>query len=117
MRCRVNFFFRYQSIVIKFFFCFFSSLVKGLANLIFLLQLLNILAQYELPSGLSGALGIHREIEALKHVFAVRMNLGDPDFVNITGVLSDMLSPKFAKVLRKDINDSRTFGPSHYGGR
>lgn len=82
-----------------------------------MMLLLNILAQYELPSGLSGALGIHREIEALKHVFALKMNLGDPDFVNITRVLADMLSPKFAKVLKKDINDSTTFGPSHYGGR
>ncbi|KAJ1394133.1 Nucleophile aminohydrolase, N-terminal [Sesbania bispinosa] len=82
-----------------------------------MMLLLNILAQYELPSGLSGALGIHREIEALKHVFAVRMNLGDPDFVNVTGIVSDMLSRKFAQVLKKDINDNRTFGPSHYGGR
>lgn len=82
-----------------------------------MMLLLNILAQYDLPSGLSGALGIHREIEALKHVFAVRMNLGDPDFVNVTGVVSDMLSRKFAEVLKKDINDNRTFDPNHYGGR
>ncbi|KAI4317214.1 hypothetical protein L6164_025104 [Bauhinia variegata] len=82
-----------------------------------LMLFLNILAQYELPSGLSGSLGIHREIEALKHVFAVRMNLGDPDFVNITSVLSDMLSPKFAQMLKKTINDSKTYDPSHYGGR
>ncbi|KAK7305961.1 hypothetical protein VNO77_43874 [Canavalia gladiata] len=82
-----------------------------------MMLLLNILAQYDLPSGLSGALGIHREIEALKHVFAVRMNLGDPDFVNITGVLSDMLSRRFAEVLKNDINDNKTFGPNHYGGR
>ncbi|CAL5203858.1 unnamed protein product [Lathyrus oleraceus] len=82
-----------------------------------MMLLLNILAQYELPSGLSGALGIHREIEALKHVFAVRMNLGDPDFVNITEVLSDMLSTEFARMLRKDINDNRTYNSSHYGGK
>nr|AFK35153.1 unknown [Lotus japonicus] len=82
-----------------------------------MMLLLNILAQYDLPSGISGALGYHREIEALKHVFAVRMNLGDPDFVNVTGVLSDMLSPKFASELKKDINDSKTFNASHYGGK
>ncbi|XP_027336378.1 glutathione hydrolase 1-like [Abrus precatorius] len=82
-----------------------------------MMLLLNILDQYELPSGLSGALGVHREIEALKHVFAVRMNLGDPDFVNVTGVLSDMLSRRFAKILKNDISDNKTFGPSHYGGR
>ncbi|XP_028765971.1 glutathione hydrolase 1 isoform X2 [Neltuma alba] len=82
-----------------------------------MILMLNILAQYEVPSGFLGPLGIHREIEALKHVFAVRMNLGDPDFVNITTVLSDILSPKFAKELKKEINDNKTFGPSHYGGR
>lgn len=80
-------------------------------------QLLNILDQYKLPYGISGALGVHREIEALKHVFAVRMNLGDPDFVNITEVVSDMLSRRFAKVLKNDINDNKTFDPSHYGGK
>lgn len=80
-------------------------------------QMLNILSHYGFPSGVSGALGAHREIEALKHTFAVRMNLGDPDFVNVSEVLSDMLSPKFAKELRKTINDNKTFGPAHYGGK
>lgn len=80
-------------------------------------QTLNILAQYGVPSGVSGPLGIHRQIEALKHGFAVRMNLGDPDFVNISNVLSDMLSPKFAESLKKTIYDNMTFGPGHYGGR
>ena len=45
------------------------------------------------------------------------MNLGDPDFVNTTKVLSDMLSTKFAKELRKTINDNKTFDSSHYGGK
>jgi gamma-glutamyltranspeptidase len=78
---------------------------------------LNILAQYGAPSGISGPLGIHREIEALKHAFAVRMNLGDPDFINVTEVVSDMLSPKFAEMLKKTIYDNMTFDPRHYGGR
>ena len=75
------------------------------------------LAQYAISPGVSGPLGLHREIEALKHVFAVRMNLGDPDFVHVSKVLSDMLSPKFAKELKKQIFDNMTFDPSHYGGR
>lgn len=79
--------------------------------------MLNILAQYKLPSGLLGPLGIHREIEALKNVVAVRTNLGDPDFYNVSKVLSDMLSPKFAQQLKKTINDNKTFDPRHYGGR
>ncbi|KAJ7945350.1 Gamma-glutamyltranspeptidase [Quillaja saponaria] len=82
-----------------------------------MILMLNILAQYDIPSGVSGSLGVHREIEALKHVFGVRMNLGDPDFVNVTKVLSDMLSHKFAKELKKTINDNKTFEPNHYGGR
>ncbi|KAE8715824.1 Gamma-glutamyltranspeptidase 2 [Hibiscus syriacus] len=45
------------------------------------------------------------------------MNLGDPDFVDVTDVVADMLSPKFAKELKKTIYDNTTFGPKHYGGR
>lgn len=80
-------------------------------------QILNILAQYRIPSGVSGSLGLHRFIESLKHMFATRMNLGDPDFHNVTQVLSDMLSPKFAEELRKTIFDNKTFPPDYYGGR
>ena len=79
-------------------------------------QILNILAQYG-AQGLAGSLGIHRNIEALKHAFAVRMNLGDPDFVNVKNVVADMLSPKFAKELKKTIYDNMTFSPRHYGGK
>ncbi|KAK4283683.1 hypothetical protein QN277_000608 [Acacia crassicarpa] len=75
--------------------------------------MLNILAQYEVPSGFLDPLVIHREIEALK--FSVGMNLGDPDFENITEATSHIFSPKFAKEL-EDINDSKTFEPRHYGG-
>ncbi|KAB1199976.1 Gamma-glutamyltranspeptidase 2 [Morella rubra] len=82
-----------------------------------MILLLNILAQYVIPSGVSGSLGVHREIEALKHVLSVRMNLGDPDYVDVSKVLSDMLSPKFAKELKKTIYDNMTFDPDHYGGR
>ncbi|KAI3451101.1 hypothetical protein Pfo_007766 [Paulownia fortunei] len=79
--------------------------------------ILNILAQYQDLSNVSDALLTHREIEALKNAFAVRMNLGDPDFVNIKDVLKDMLSEEFAAELRKTIFDNTTFNPSHYGGR
>lgn len=50
-------------------------------------------------------------------MFAVRMNLGDPDFVDVSDVLSDMLSEKFAERLKQDISDNKTFDPKHYGGR
>ncbi|KAL0739620.1 hypothetical protein Bca4012_015830 [Brassica carinata] len=79
--------------------------------------ILNILSQYGVPSGVSGSLGVHRLVEALKHAFAIRMNLGDPDFVDVTKVVSDMLSPKFAQDLKRKINDKKTFDPKYYGGR
>ncbi|KAJ1271317.1 hypothetical protein BS78_06G119500 [Paspalum vaginatum] len=82
-----------------------------------MLLVLNILAQYGIPAGFAGALGIHRLIESLKHYMAVKMNLGDPDFVNDSEVVSDMTSPKFAAELKKTIYDNMTFAPKHYGGR
>lgn len=56
---------------------------------------------------------MHRLIEAMKHMFAVRMNLGDPNFVSISEYVSEMLSPSFAKQLRQRILDNTTF-PSEY---
>ncbi|RCV33929.1 hypothetical protein SETIT_7G122100v2 [Setaria italica] len=82
-----------------------------------MLLILNILAQYGIPSGFAGSLGIHRLIESLKHYMAVKMNLGDPDFVNDNGVVSDMMSQTFAAELKKTIYDNMTFDPKHYGGR
>ncbi|CAN7082548.1 unnamed protein product [Brassica oleracea var. botrytis] len=79
--------------------------------------ILNILSQYGVPSGVSGSLGVHRLVEALKHAFAIRMNIGDPDFVDVSKVVSDMLSPKFAQDLKRKINDKKTFDPKYYGGR
>ncbi|XP_037478044.1 glutathione hydrolase 1-like [Triticum dicoccoides] len=81
-----------------------------------LMLVLNILVQYGV-SGISGSLGIHRLVESLKHYMAVKMNLGDPDFVDVGAVVSDMLSPKFAAELKRTIYDNMTFSPQHYGGR
>ncbi|KAG8383471.1 hypothetical protein BUALT_Bualt04G0016700 [Buddleja alternifolia] len=79
--------------------------------------ILNILARYQDLSNISDSLLTHREIEALKNAFAVRMNLGDPDFINVKNVMKDMLSEKFAAELRRNISDKTTFNSSHYGGR
>ncbi|CAK7337899.1 unnamed protein product [Dovyalis caffra] len=53
----------------------------------------------------------------VRHAFAMGMNLGDPDFANVTQVMSDTISPKFAEELKKTIYDNRTFDPVRYGGR
>lgn len=80
-----------------------------------LISVLNILGSYGTPDAAKGTLGLHRTIEAFKHMFAVRMNLGDPKFVNITDSLSDMLSPEFAVKLKNKIYDNVTFPSEYYG--
>ena len=78
---------------------------------------MNILDSYENPDAAKGELGVHRLIEALKHTFAIRMNLGDPDFVNITSTVTDMLSPSFARKIRQKILENTTFPPEYYMSR
>ena len=61
---------------------------------------------YDLRLPAAGTLGAHRTVEAMKHAFALRMNLGDPGpnrtqpFVNVTDVLAATLSRPFAESLR-----------------
>ncbi|KAH7512964.1 hypothetical protein FEM48_Zijuj12G0146200 [Ziziphus jujuba var. spinosa] len=75
---------------------------------------MNILDGYGNPDAAKGSLGLHRLIEAMKHMFAIRMNLGDPHFVNISTFVSDMLSPDLAKKIRDKIFDNTTFPPEYY---
>ncbi|XP_057768386.1 glutathione hydrolase 3-like isoform X2 [Salvia miltiorrhiza] len=75
---------------------------------------LNILASYGSLDAVKGPLGLHRLVEALKHMFAIRMDLGDPDFENISKTVSDMLSPSFAKSIKERIFDNTTFPPEYY---
>jgi gamma-glutamyltranspeptidase/glutathione hydrolase/leukotriene-C4 hydrolase len=87
---------------------------------------LHILSGFPLRLTAAGTLGTHRFIEAMKHAFALRMNLGDPGpdpsnpFVNITkqdALLEDILSRKYADGLRSDILDNTTQPPENYGGQ
>ncbi|KAF9611608.1 hypothetical protein IFM89_033612, partial [Coptis chinensis] len=78
---------------------------------------MNILDSYGTPDAVKGPLGLHRLIEALKHMFAIRMNLGDPDFINEANYVSDTLSPSFAKELREKIFNNTTFPSKYYMSR
>ncbi|GJN05802.1 hypothetical protein PR202_ga23467 [Eleusine coracana subsp. coracana] len=78
-------------------------------------MMLNILGGYESVEYLKkGFLGVHRLLEAIKHMLAVRMDLGDPAFVNVAGSVSEMLSPPFADEVRRRIVDNTTFPPGYY---
>ncbi|EOA16225.1 hypothetical protein CARUB_v10004367mg [Capsella rubella] len=81
-------------------------------------MVMNILDSYSSLYTASGRdLGLHRLIEATKHMFAARMDLGDPDFVNITNAMNQMLSKTHAEEIRKRIFDNTTFPPEYYLNR
>ncbi|XWS26742.1 hypothetical protein CRYUN_Cryun26dG0056500 [Craigia yunnanensis] len=75
---------------------------------------MNIFDSYGSVDAAKGDLGLHRLIEALKHMFSERMNLGDPDFVDITKYISEMLSISYAKQIQEKILDNTTFPAEYY---
>ncbi|CAO2180922.1 unnamed protein product [Urochloa humidicola] len=85
-----------------------SSGTVGLA------MVLNVLGGYKSLEFLKGFLGVHRLIEAIKHMLANRMGLGDPAFVNVAGDVKEMLSPVLADKVRRRIVDNTTFPPEYY---
>ncbi|XP_006819367.1 glutathione hydrolase 1 proenzyme-like [Saccoglossus kowalevskii] len=58
----------------------------------------------------------HRIVEAFKFAFARRTQLADEDFVDLTDLISNMTSDKYAEDLRWQIDDSRTQDIGVYGG-
>ncbi|XP_068649273.1 glutathione hydrolase 3-like [Aristolochia californica] len=75
---------------------------------------LKILESYGSVDAVKGPLGLHRLIESLKHMLAVRMDLGDPNFVNVTHTVSKMLSSSFAQQIHQAIVDNTTFASGYY---
>uniref|UniRef100_A0ACD5TSV9 Uncharacterized protein n=1 Tax=Avena sativa TaxID=4498 RepID=A0ACD5TSV9_AVESA len=75
---------------------------------------LNILGGYKSTEFLKGFLGVHRLIEAVKHMLAARMDLGDPGFVNVADNVTEMLSPAYADKIRQRIADNTTFPSDYY---
>ncbi|KAI8029496.1 Glutathione hydrolase 1 [Camellia lanceoleosa] len=67
-------------------------------------RLERIISQFGFYSRTSYSLQVHPTVEAFKHAYAVRMNIGDPDFVNVSSAVSNMLSPKFAASFTAAIN-------------
>jgi gamma-glutamyltranspeptidase/glutathione hydrolase/leukotriene-C4 hydrolase len=74
-----------------------------------------------MPLASAGTMGTHRLTEALKHAFAMRMNLGDPETAgglpNLTSAMADMLSPEFNARLRGETSDDATKEATAYGAR
>ncbi|KAK3238347.1 hypothetical protein CYMTET_51636, partial [Cymbomonas tetramitiformis] len=84
------------------------------------IMILQILAGYALPLAADVALAAHRLVEAFKHAFALRMNLGDPSFLPpelARDSLRDMLDPDFAASVRANTSDDSTLEARKYGGK
>ncbi|XP_066589149.1 scoloptoxin SSD14-like [Prorops nasuta] len=58
----------------------------------------------------------HKMTEAFKYAFAIRTRLGDPDYVDMTGLMNNITSKDYADAIRELISLNKTFeDPSHYG--
>lgn len=63
-----------------------------------------------------GNLYYHRLAEAFKHVFAIRLNLGDPDYVNTTDARNALLDLNYMTRLQKETSDDNVLPLDEYGG-
>ncbi|XP_066271491.1 glutathione hydrolase 1 proenzyme-like [Branchiostoma lanceolatum] len=82
--------------------------------------ILNILDGYRFsPSSVDGVdnliLTYHRIVEAFKFAYAKRSELGDPRFVDIAELISNLTSDDYADSLRHRITDSTTHDYRYYG--
>ncbi|XP_037805054.1 scoloptoxin SSD14-like isoform X3 [Penaeus monodon] len=82
--------------------------------------ILNILDEYGLtPESIDDSnivLTHHRITEAMKWAYAKRTELGDADFVDMTGLAKNLTSDDYAAYIHSQITDDRTFqDPEHYG--
>ena len=76
--------------------------------------IVNFMESYLQPASSVGHLYDHRLVEAMKHGFAIRLSLGDPDFVNTTGPISALLNKTFMAELEKMTSES-VRGVGDYG--
>jgi gamma-glutamyltranspeptidase len=77
------------------------------------------LSGYTSPlSSFPDTLARHRTVESLKHAFAIRMSLSDPDFntETVQNATKDLLEGTFMEQLRRASHDDTCLPLSQYGG-
>ncbi|KAI2489588.1 Gamma-glutamyltranspeptidase [Fragilaria crotonensis] len=69
-------------------------------------------------ASLADTLSIHRLVEGMRHAFAIRMSLSDPDFsTNVTlDATKDLVSGSYMEELRISYRDNETANLSAFGG-
>lgn len=78
--------------------------------------IVNFMEGYEQPMASQGHLYDHRLVEAMKHTFAIRLSLGDPDFVDTTGPIAALLDKEYMANLRNMTSDTGVLPLEDYGG-
>jgi gamma-glutamyltranspeptidase len=85
---------------------------------IVVIGLLSYMFSYAQPMFSIGSLYYHRLVEGMKHVFAMRLSLGDPDFVDVADVYNALLNSVYMNLLRANTSDDHVMPSlSDYGGR
>lgn len=79
--------------------------------------ILNYMSSISQPLVSQGAIYYHRLVEAMKHGFAMRLHLADPEYVNTTEVVRALLSYDFMRDLQLMSPDDTVLPLSHYGGK
>ena len=85
-----------------------------------LIGAVRFLSGYKSPlASAKDTLSVHRTVEALRHVFAIRMSLSDPAYnANKTrSAVEDLISGQYIEYLRNLTMDNSTLPLSSYGGK
>ncbi|KAG0183232.1 hypothetical protein DFQ28_000102 [Apophysomyces sp. BC1034] len=80
-----------------------------------LLSVLNMMERFNFKAEENKDLNVHRLIEGLKFGYALRTELGDPDFIDIGSRLDEIMSKEYSSDIRRNISDETTFPPLYYG--
>lgn len=84
-----------------------------------IIGILRFLSGFSAPmASLADTLSVHRLVEAMRHAFAIRMSLSDPDFLtNVTlDATNDLIRGKYMEELRTLYQDNQTARLSAFGG-
>lgn len=83
--------------------------------------ILQFMSGFKEPIASQEGLYYHHLVEAMKHTFAIRMSLGDPDYVNLTSVMNDLLNGdlinELQQITREDwvLDSIEKYGGPDYG--
>jgi len=79
--------------------------------------ILKFMGSFKDPLVSQGSIYYHRLVEAMKHVFAMRLSLGDPSFANTSSCVDAMLSDSYMQALQTNTSDATVLPIDSYGGK